>query len=166
MIDFVKIPEERMKILRRDRMLKEQLEKFTDAKIKLGNDVEVVADDPLLVLKAKDIVKAFGRGFDTKDALNLLDDEYFLDTIEIKDFAGRSQKRMEILRGRVIGTAGKTKRMIEEFTDSKVSVYGKTVSIIGRWNKVKIAREAIEMLLCGRLHSSVYRFLEKQKSVM
>lgn len=166
MIDFVKIPEERMRILKRDRTLKEQLEKFTEAKIKLGDDVEVEAEDPLVGLKVKNVIKAFGMGFDVKEAMNLLDEDYFLDTIEIKDFAGRSKKRMEILSGRVIGTGGKTKRLIEEFTDSKVSVYGKTISIVGKWDKERIARQAVEMLLCGKLHSSVYRFLEKQKSVM
>ncbi|MEM7825575.1 MAG: KH domain-containing protein, partial [Candidatus Aenigmatarchaeota archaeon] len=79
------------------------------------------------------------------------------------DYAKKSRNRLITLRGRVIGTEGKTKKLIEKHADVKISIYGKTISIIGKWDKLMIAKKAIEMLLSGSLHSSVYKFLEKQK---
>jgi ribosomal RNA assembly protein len=70
---------------------------------------------------------------------------------------------MLTLKGRVIGTNGKTKKLIENFTETKLAIYGKTICIIGRWDRVVIAKKSIEMLLSGRLHTTVYRFLEKQR---
>jgi len=92
-----------------------------------------------------------------------LDEEYYLEIIDIKDFSGKSKNRMKVLKGRVIGSEGKAKKMIERYTDTKISIYGKTISIIGKWDKIIIAKKAVEMLLSGSLHSSVYKFLEKQK---
>jgi len=163
MIDFVAITKERMKILRNDTKAVEKLEKLSDSKIELNEEVSIECDDSLKLLSVKEVVKAFGRGFDLEDALNLLDEEYFLQFIEVKDFAGKSRNRMTVLKGRVIGTGGKTKKMIENFAEVKISIYGKTIGIIGKWDRVVTAKKAIEMILSGSLHATVYRFLEKQR---
>ncbi|HKZ45244.1 MAG TPA: RNA-processing protein, partial [archaeon] len=103
------------------------------------------------------------RGFDFEDSLNLLDESYYLETIEIKEFSGKSRNRMITLRGRIIGERGKTKESIEKYSDVKISIYGKTIGIIGEWSAIIIAKKAIEMLLLGSLHSTVYRYLERNR---
>jgi ribosomal RNA assembly protein len=163
MIDFVRIPEERLKILRRDRKLKEQLEEFTESKIELNEDISVECEDPLKILRIKMVLQAFGRGFDFDTAMNLLDEEYSLELIELKEYSGKSRERMIALKGRAIGTQGKSKKLIENYTETNISIYGKTICIIGRWNRVMLAKKAVEMLLNGSLHNTVYRFLEKAK---
>jgi len=163
MIDFVVIPEERMKTLKRDKTWKEQLKNFSDVKIKLNDEVSIESKNLFQVLRVKEVIKAFGRGFDFDTALSLLDEDYFLDPIEIKDFSGKSRKRQLVLKGRVIGTKGKMKKIIEKYCDVKIAIYGKTISIIGKWDRVTLAKKAIEMLLHGAMHITVYRFLEKQK---
>ena len=163
MIDFVTIPKERMKILRNDRSAVEKLEKLSDSKIELNEEVSIECEDSLKLLRVKEVVKAFGRGFDLEATLDLLDEEYSLHLVEIKDFAGKSRNRIVTLKGRVIGTGGKTKKLIENFAEVKISIYGKTIAIIGKWDRVMIAKKAIEMILLGSLHSTVYRFLEKQR---
>lgn len=163
MIDFVVIPEERMKSLRRDKKWKEQLKNFSDVKIKLNDEVSIESKDLFQVLRVKEIMKAFGRGFDFDTALSLLDEDCLLDVLEIKDFSGKSIKRQLVLKGRVIGTKGKMKKIIEKYCDVKIAIYGKTISIIGKWDRVRLAKKAIEMLLHGAMHITVYRFLEKQK---
>jgi ribosomal RNA assembly protein len=80
--------------------------------------------------------------------------------VDIKEWAGRSRSRLATLRGRVIGTGGKTKRLIQRYTGARLAIYGKTVAIMGEWAAVELARQAVEMLLAGRAHSTVYRFLE------
>lgn len=163
MIDYCKIPEERLKILRNDRKLLQKLEKFANCKIKINEEVEIETDNPIDILRIKQVIQAFGRGFDFETALGLLDEEYLFDTISVKDYSGKSRERQLTLKGRVIGTGGKTKTLIEKYTETKIAIYGKTISIIGRWDRVGLAKKAIDMLLSGSLHSTVYRFLEKQK---
>ncbi len=58
---------------------------------------------------------------------------------------------------------GKTRRLIEELTDANVAVYGHTVSLIGTIDQTQIAREAIQMLVRGSMHSTVYRFLHRKR---
>ena len=50
-----------------------------------------------------------------------------------------------------------------EMTDVDMVVYGKTVSLIGEMDNIMVAKEAIEMILNGSRHKSVYSFLEHKK---
>ena len=161
MIDFVSIPELRMKKLRRSKGDIKKLKELTDVKIKLGEDVSIKCEDSIQLMRVKEVIKAFGRGFDFEDALYLLDDAYGLCVIEIKDFSGKSSNRMNELRGRVIGREGKSKNIIERLADARISIYGKTISIIGKWETIDIVRQAVSMLLDGRKHGNVYKFLEE-----
>lgn len=163
MIDYVAIPKERMKILRKDEKLVEKIEKFGDSKIKLNEEISIECEDSIKALRIKQVIKAFGRGFDLDVALNLLDEEFYLEVINIKEFSGKSRTRLVTLKGRLIGTNGKTKKLIENFADVKLSIYGKTISVIGKWDRVMVAKQAIEMILSGSLHSTVYRFLERKR---
>ncbi len=163
MKDWVRIPEERMKILKKNEEWIEELENLAGCKIELNEEVSIESEDPLKILRIKEVIKAFGRGFSFRDALSLLDEDYYLEIINVKDFSGKSKNRMKTLKARVIGSEGKAKKMIERYTNAKIAIYGKTISIIGRFDEVRIAREAIEMLLKGSLHSTVYRFLERSR---
>jgi ribosomal RNA assembly protein len=58
---------------------------------------------------------------------------------------------------------GKTRKIIEELTDANICVYGHTVSIIGNIEQAQAAREAIQMLINGSQHSTVYRFLHRKR---
>lgn len=160
MIDFVAIPQLRLKALKK---AKGRLEELTQLKIGFNDEVSIEGDDSLTIFRMKEVVKAFGRGFDLDTAINMLDDEWKLELIEIQDFFGKSRDRLITLKGRVIGKGGKTKMMIENLADVKLSVYGKTVGIVGQWDRVAIAKEAVEMLLSGSMHSTIYRFLERHR---
>jgi ribosomal RNA assembly protein len=58
---------------------------------------------------------------------------------------------------------GKTRQIIEELTETNVAVFGDTVSIIGEIEEAQVAREAIQMLVKGSMHSTVYRFLHRKR---
>lgn len=164
MIEHISIPEERMKILKRTKGWKEELKEFLGIDVAVEEDM-VISGDPLQVIRGKEILKAFGRGFVLKDSLDLLDEEYFLEIINMGEFTGKSKNRQVTLRGRVIGEGGRTKKMIEKYADVKIAIYGKTVSIIGKPENIRIARNAVEMILSGSKHNSVYRFLQENKVV-
>ncbi len=161
MKDSVKIPEKRIKELRKHLR---KVEELTNTKILIKDDeIEIEGEDSLNVFKTKTILKAFGRGFDIETSLNLLDDDYRFELIDIREYAGKSENRQKELKGRVIGKKGRIKSLIEEVTETKISVYGKTIGIIGKWDRVQIAREAIELLLQGKMFETLYRFLEKKR---
>jgi ribosomal RNA assembly protein len=161
MKDSVVLTEERAKMLRNKEEWVEKIEKLSNCKISLEDqEVTIEGNDPLTVLRVKEVFRALNRGFDLNTALYLLDESYFLDIIDVKDY-GKSRERQIQLKGRVIGKGGSIKKMIEEKTGTKICVHGKTISIIGKWENLQVARKAIEMLLEGKMHSSVQKFLEQ-----
>lgn len=167
MIEFVLIPEERLKIFRDKRMLyTRKLRDFLEVKLWAGDrEVEIEGEDAMVIMRVKEIVRAFGRGFDWVDALDLVDDDYMLDVISMTDFTGKSRNRQVVLKGRVIGAEGRSKDIIEKYSGAKIAVYGKTVSIIGKWENVKVARDAVTALLSGAKHTGVFKMLEERKIV-
>ena len=130
--------------------------------------VEIVprqdSEDPTTILRARDVVLAIGRGFSPERALQLVDDDIVLDIIDLRETFGKNERDIARLKGRVIGREGKTRRLIEEMTNARVSVYGHTISMLGEYETVNAAREAIELLLKGKQHSTVYKLLRKIKS--
>ena len=53
---------------------------------------------------------------------------------------------------------------IVDMAEVDMAIYGKTVSLIGELENVMVAKEAVEMILNGSRHKSVYAFLENKKN--
>jgi len=120
--------------------------------------------DPSNALRAKDIVVAIGRGFSPERALTLVNEDNTLDVLDLHDIFGKNEAEIRRVDGRIIGREGKTRKIIEEMTGTLVSVSGHTISIIGTYESVSTAKDAIEKLLKGRQHGTVYKFLRRKKS--
>jgi ribosomal RNA assembly protein len=150
-------------------MTKREIEEKTKSTIQVDSEeglVHIEGEEADGFLHAVEIVKAIARGFSPERALTLLEDEdIFLEVIELSEFAENPAK-LERIRGRIIGRDGKSRSQIEDLTSTEISVYGKTVAIIGMIEQVKVAREAIEMLINGISHESMYSFLERKKREM
>jgi ribosomal RNA assembly protein len=160
MKEFVKIPRERIPVLiGTEGTVKKELEKRSRTKITIADDVEIDGDT-FDVMLAANVVKAIARGFSPEKAFLLLDEEYELNVITL---SGQSEKTVKRLMGRVIGNQGKTRKKIEDMCGARISIYGKTVAIIGRTAELDTASRCVEMLLKGRTHSYAYHFLEDQK---
>jgi len=172
MVGYLKIPRERLKVLLADEQTVPQIERATHTKIEIDRETEQIeileeknTPDPLGTWRARDVIKAIGRGFVAKTALRLLEEDAVLKIIEIKEFAGKKKSALERIKGRVIGTEGRAKQKIAEATDTDIVVYGKTVSIIGTLENAELAARAIQMLCEGAMHYTVFRMLaRKQKS--
>ncbi|MBI3036718.1 RNA-processing protein [Candidatus Woesearchaeota archaeon] len=148
--------------------VKKEIEEATGTNIQIDSaegDVFLTGDDALGLYTAREVITAIGRGFNPELAKLLLKQDYASEQIDIDDYA-KTKKHEIRVRGRVIGAEGKARQVIEELTDCHVSVYGKTITIIGEVGSVTICRAAIEKLLSGSQHSSVYRWLEKQRKEM
>jgi len=169
---YLKIPRERVgALIGPNGRIKEAVEKKLLVKLKVDSEEGSIritlssnAQDPSPLFRAKELVTAIGRGFSPERAFRLLeDDETTLQIIDLREIIGKSHSDLKRLKGRIIGKNGKTRGLIEELTNAEVSVYGYTVSIIGYTDQLEAAREAILMLLKGRQHRTVYRFLHKKR---
>lgn len=168
---YLKIPLKRIGVLIGEKgEIKKRLEESTGVKITVDSESgdvtieEEYAEDPSNGLKVQEVVKAIGRGFSEKRAFRLLEDEIFLKLFDIRDFAGKNPKRVRQVRARLIGTGGKTRRLVEELTGVDVSIYGNTVGLIGDMVQLGVAERAVEMLLEGSKHAAVYRFMEGSRA--
>jgi len=110
------------------------------------------------------VIEAIGRGFSPQRARRLLDEGTSLEVIDLRQYAGRSVNSLERIRGRVIGLKGKSRRVIEELTSCHLSVYGRTVAIIGEATEVQLASEAVRSLATGSQHKTVYNSLQKART--
>lgn len=169
---YLKVPVERVGALIGEKGgTKVELEKGTGSKIEIdGKTGDVViemdaaagASDPSGILKARDIINAIGRGFNPAKAFRLFTEGQMIEVIDLKQVLGESRNQMQRIKGRIIGENGKTRKIIENMTGVVVSVYGHTVSIIGDYDELLVAKEAIAMLIKGAMHGSVYRYLNKE----
>jgi ribosomal RNA assembly protein len=172
---FIRIPKDRVGVLvgpdgKVKRHIEEKLSVELQVESESGGVTAVLnekANDPSLLFKAKDIVTAIGRGFSPEHAFRLIrDEDAIFDMIDLRDTFGRSESDIQRVKGRIIGMNGKTRRLIEELTDADMVVYGHTIGIIGTFEQVTAARSAVQMLIDGSQHHSVYKFLQKKRSEM
>ncbi|RME55069.1 RNA-processing protein [Candidatus Woesearchaeota archaeon] len=166
----LKVPKERLAVLiGKEGEIKKKIESLGHVKLDVNSktgDVMISGEDSLDVYITKDVVKAIARGFSPKIALKLFKEGYMFDLIDIRDYVGNSKNALERIRGRVIGSEGKARRYLEHVTETNISVFHKTVAIIGEVENVTIARRAIALLLGGSPHGNVYRWLERKKQEM
>ncbi len=165
-IGSIKIPFARIGVLiGKEGVVKAKIEE--EGKVRLDIDSENATvtvyqkSDPLKALMAMNAVQAIGRGFNPDKAMFLFDDSIQLIVISIKEFVRKDTKRIKEIRGRLIGKEGHTREIIEELTGTYISISGNTVSIIGDFISVQYAREAVNMILQGKKHKTVYAYLEK-----
>lgn len=172
--DYLKIPQNRVgALIGKNGEVKKSVEKLTGTVIDIDSDEGTVyitpredMEDPLGVWNANHIVKAIARGFNPDVAMKLIHDDIYLEVMKLPLYIGKSKKALARYKGRIIGTNGKTRELITELADVDMAVYGKTVSLIGEMENILVAKEAIEMILNGSRHKSVYSFLENKKETL
>ncbi len=166
-MQYLKIPEERIAVLIGERgCIKKDIESRTKTKIAIEDTsvtVESTDGNSMEELIAGNIVLAIGRGFNPEIASKLLHDDYTLEVLHLHDYAN-TPKSLERIKSRVIGEKGRCRKNIEELTGAYLSIYGKTISIIGSFDDTALAKEAVSMLIDGARHASVYRLLEKNRA--
>lgn len=163
---FIRIPKERIAILiGPEGMTKRKIEKAGNLKIKVEQDgnITLMGEDNFDVFITTPVIRAIGRGFNPDKALTLLKENQNLEVLNIQDYVGKSKKKMYTTKARLIGTRGRAWKNIEHLTNTDISVYGKTVSIIGSMEDTYTARKAVEKLLQGSTHGKTYKFIEKVK---
>ncbi|MEM4732486.1 MAG: KH domain-containing protein [Desulfurococcaceae archaeon] len=167
---YEKIPTERVGVLLSNNgSVKKEIEEKTKTIITVNPDTGAVVIEPafphtsaLDLMKAQNIVKAIGYGFSPERAFRLLEDDQTLEVVDVRQYVGNKPNHVRRVLGRVIGEEGRARRTLEELTSTYISVYEPYVAIIGDYETANIAKRAIEMLIEGRMHSTVYKYVDRE----
>lgn len=162
--DDLLIPKERVAVLIGPKgQTRKQIEYTGKIKLQINakeGEVKIISNDAVSLWLGKKVVEAIGRGFNPEIAQKIFKEGNSFELINLRDYASKSKKDLERLKSRIIGTKGKTKRTIQKHTSTDISIYGKTIGVIGSAEGVQLACRAIEMILTGAKQTTAYRFLE------
>ena len=162
--EVVNIPKDRIAALIGTKARnKKQIETRGKCKLNISSSgtVTILSADAENLFSAKQVVEAIGRGFNPEAAILLFRDEYTLEILEMNAYT-KSKTRLATLRSRVIGRKGAARRKLEQITGTAICIYGKTIGIIGKAEDAYLAQRAMEMILEGSNHVSVFRWIEVQ----
>jgi KH domain-containing protein len=145
--------------------LKKRIEKYLDIKIKVENKKTIIIEnkkkDQYMEYISSKILEAISLGFDLDIAFQLKDINFNFIKIDIKNFVRESRLNDSI--SRVIGTKGKTKKLISELSDCDIIVHEHIVAVIGPSDNVEVANQALISLIRGSKPSKIYSFLERSR---
>lgn len=163
---FLRIPKDRIAVLIGEAgKTKKKIGKQTNCKISVNSktgEITIESGDAGKALRAKNIIKAIGRGFSPRKALLLAQENYALSIINLKEFLGKSKKAINQKKARVIGRNGNTRKRIEKETNCYVSVYGNTIGIIGLFEDLPKAESVIYSILEGANISTAFEMLKER----
>ena len=156
---------ELFRILSRDSLVR--LEKEFSVKIdlkkgKTSGDFLIKGRNAVHEYIASEILEAIASGFDFDTAILLKNENFIFKKVLLKSYASGS--RLEVVKGRIIGTQGKSKRVIQKLTECDLCLCDNIVGLIGKAEHVEIASKAIQSLMRGAKHANVFKFLEKERA--
>ena len=121
--------------------------------------VEGKGEDEYLAIE---VIEALNLGFKIEQALLLTQEDFIFEKINIKDLTKRHD--LDRIKGRLIGTRGKTKKTIENLSDCFLAIHDNTVGVIGRAEEIEKAMQAVESIIQGSKQNKVYGYLERENA--
>lgn len=110
---------------------------------------------------AEQVLEAIDKNFSIEISLLLLDEDYVLEEIPIKEFTRK--KNLSPVKARILGKKGRTIEIISELSDCYLTLTENTVAIIGPADRIRDAEHAVKSLISGAKQSKVYGYLEKAR---
>lgn len=146
--------------MRKVKMAVSAIENKVKVKIGFGEESVSIKGLELNEYLVEKVIQAVDFGFDVEDALLLINEDFVLEFIEVKEHTRR--KNLKDVRARLIGTGGKARKTIENLTGAEIVIHGNTVGVIVDSVHLDAVVQAIESLIQGAKHGNVFAYLEKQ----
>ena len=108
------------------------------------------------------VIRSVDFGFNIEEALLLMNDDFVLEFIEVREHTHR--KNLRDVRARLIGTGGKARKTIENLTGSEIVIHGNTVGVIVDSEHLDAVMQGLQSLIQGAKHGNIFAYLEKQNS--
>lgn len=137
-----------------------ELEQKLKVKIAIKGKQVTFSGESLDEYEASIIFDAISFGFSPKVALMLKDEDTVFRKINIKSVTNR--KNIALVRARLIGTDGRTRRTLEQLGDCRIMIKDNEVGIIGPAEDIEEATTGVESLIRGSKQSNVYGYLERR----
>lgn len=138
---------------------KEFLEHSLKVKIILIGRKVTIKGDALDEYEALTVLDAMNFGFPARDAALLKSQDFIFEKINIKDHTRR--KNLDLVRGRLIGTHGKTKNTLEQIAGCEIKIKDNIVAVIAPAEESEYIVTAITNIIRGTKQTNAYKFLER-----
>ncbi len=137
---------------------KDEVERKLNVKLTIvGNKISYEGDS-IDEYEASLVFEAISFGFSVRVALNLKIEENTFKVVHIKD---HTKRKLKDIKSRLIGTQGKTRRIISDISNCYVLINESDVGIIGYVEDVENASTAIISLIKGSKQANMYQYLER-----
>jgi KH domain-containing protein len=137
-----------------------KIEAKTKIRFSFGSSFVIIRGKELEEFLVEKVVQAIDFGFEQEDAITLLDSEYSLEFINIKEHTRR--KNLHDVRSRIIGRDGKALNTIENLTGAILAVKDNKVGVIAEAEKLEAVNQAVESIIRGAKHGNAFASLERK----
>ena len=134
------------------------LEEILNVKIEVKGTTTTIFGKELDEYFASRVLEAIDFPFLVDDALLLKSEDYLFEVMDIKDYTKR--RDLDVIKGRIIGTKGKTLKVLMDLSGCEIIVKDNNVAIIGKAENIKNAVQAVISLIRGSKQGNVYARLE------
>ncbi len=138
---------------------KDFLERTLKVKIIIKKNMITVVGEAVDEYEALRVLEAMSFGFSARTAAMIVDEDTDFEIIHIKDHTRR--KNLELVKGRLIGTHGKTKNTIEQIADCELRIKGSDVAVIAPAEEMQYVVTAITNIIKGTKQQNSYKYLER-----
>lgn len=138
---------------------RKKLEAVLDVKIENRGTEIYIEGLPENEYTAEKVILALDFGFPYSVAIEVKTEDLAFQSLNIKDYT--NQKNLPRVRGRIIGAGGKTLKTISTLSNCYMELKDNKIGIIGEYESLKYAEEALILLIKGTKTGNVYAYLEK-----